>query len=87
MKIDDLKKKQVVTKDGHFMPIVFVDLSIPTAAVAAGCTYAGKEINRKINATNFPLPQIGCNLSPYTSISTEKASLRALALSVDDITY
>lgn len=31
MKISELKEKRIVTKDGHFMPLVFVDIAIPAA--------------------------------------------------------
>lgn len=49
MKIEELKKQEVITPGGHFYPLVFVDLSIPTAAVGAACTYAARSIDKELN--------------------------------------
>ena len=45
MNIRELAEKKIISKDGHFIPLVFVDMSVPTAFVGAAATAATKNIN------------------------------------------
>lgn len=87
MKLDDLKKKQIVTGDGHFMPVVFVDMSIPTAMIGAGATLAARELNKQLKDNIITLPKSAGNNLPYKSICAETADMKILALSIDDIAF
>ena len=49
MRKEDLTKDGFVMLNGHFYPLIFVDMSIPTAAIGATCTYAGRSIEKEIN--------------------------------------
>lgn len=84
MDILDLRKKQIVTKDGHFMPIIFAD--IPASACAAAVMKLGQEIDTKIKDNKFSLPQ-KCNRSPYVRICEETMDIEKLSLSIVDITF
>lgn len=87
MNIDDLKKRMVVTRDGHFMPLVFVDMSIPTAAVGAGCATLSKELAKQIKKSVYVSPKVYGHKFPYVSICAETADVNSLALSIDDVTF
>ncbi len=43
-----LTRQTIIPKDGHFMPLVFVDLSISSATIGAACTYAGRSIHQEL---------------------------------------
>lgn len=86
MNIQELKKTCIVSKEGHFLPLVFVDISIPAAYVAAGVTFVGRDIqkewnNRKKNYSPIPL------LIPYRPIITNKEEKKMLLDSVNDIQF
>lgn len=87
MEIKELKKKQIVTKDGHFMPMIFVDMSIPSAMIGAGATLAAKELNKQLKNTVMPEPQSLVANLPYVSISAGSTDMNALALSIDDVAF
>ncbi|MCQ2075465.1 MAG: hypothetical protein MJZ20_00295 [Bacteroidaceae bacterium] len=86
MNIENLKETRIVSKGGHFLPLVFVDMSIPAAYVAAGATYAGREIqkewnNRKINYSPIPL------LASYCEIKINTEEKEHLLNSINDILF
>lgn len=85
MDIKKLQETRIVSKEGHFLPLVFVDIGIP-AAFAAGATFAGREIktewnNRKSKYT--PIPQ----LVPYRTTSLSENEKEKLIKSIDDIQF
>ena len=84
MEFNELKKKQIVTRDGHFMPIVFADL--PAAACGAGVMKLCQEIGTKIKDNKFSLPQ-KCYKSPYVHICENTMDIEKLSLSIVDITF
>lgn len=84
MDILDLRKKQIVTKDGHFMPIVFADL--PAAACGAGVMKLCHEIGKQIKDNKFSLPQKSYR-NPYVHICEETMDMEKLSLSIVDITF
>ena len=86
MEINDLKKKQIVAKDGHFMPIVFADL--PATACAAAVMKLGNEISNKVKTNKFLQPhQIRKNNMFFTPIIGETLDKNELILSTNDITF
>ena len=89
MDIEELRKTQVVTKDGHFMPLVFVDMSVPTAAIGAMCTYAGRSIDQKVkeNKNKMSVHFSKAKGFAFTPISNKPQELSQLALSIDDVIY
>lgn len=87
MEINELRKKQIVTKDGHFMPLIFVDMSIPSAMIGAGATLAARELNKQLKNIVMPVPKSLVGNLPYVSICAESADMNTLALSIDDVTF
>lgn len=87
MDIKVLKEKQIVNRDGHFIPLVFVDMSIPTALVGGACMCAGKTINQSLNENKFSLPESFVKIFSYTPICAVPADLSVLKVSLDDIKY
>ena len=90
MDIKKLQEKRIVSKEGHFLPLVFVDIGIPAAFAAvyvgAGATFAGREIqkewnNRKKNYSPIPL------LIPYRPIISNKEEKKMLLDSINDIQF
>ena len=86
MNIKTLQEKRIVSKEGHFLPLVFVDMSVPAVYVGAGATFAGREIqkewnNRKKNYSPIPL------LTPYRPIITNKEEKKMLLDSISDIQF
>ena len=84
MDILDLRKKQIVTKDGHFMPIIFADL--PAAACGAGVMKLCQEIGKQVKDNKFSIPQMR-HKNSYTYISEETMDVEKLSLSIVDIAY
>ncbi len=86
MNIKTLKETRIVSKEGHFLPLVFVDMSVPAVYVGVGATFAGREIqkewnNRKKNYSPIPL------LTPYRPIITNKEEKKMLLDSISDIQF
>lgn len=87
MKISELKEKRIITKDGHFIPLVFSDIYISAKVIGVGAVFAGKEISKQIKDNKFSLPEMCRESLPYTPICVESIDVRKLALSIDDIKY
>ena len=85
MEINDLKKKQIVTKDGHFMPLVFADL--PATACAAAVMKLGNEVANQIKTDKFSQPKQICNRMFFLPIIGETIDMNELILSTNDITF
>lgn len=86
MDIKKLQEKRIVSKEGHFLPLIFVDMSVPAAYMAAGATFAGREIqkewnNRKKSYSPIPL------LVPYRHTSGSFEERERLISSIDDIHF
>lgn len=86
MDIKKLQEKHIVSKEGHFLPLVFVDMSVPAVYVGAGATFAGREIqkewnNRKKSYSPIPL------LTPYRSINNTTEEKEQLLNSINDIQF
>lgn len=86
MDLKKLQEKRIVSKEGHFLPLVFVDMSVPAVYVGVGATFAGREIqkewnNRKKNYSPIPL------LIPYRPIMTNKEEKKMLLDSINDIQF
>lgn len=67
MKISELKEKKIVTKDGHFIPLVFSDIYISAKVIGVGAVFAGKEISKQIKDNKFSLPEM-CIDEAYTLV-------------------
>jgi hypothetical protein len=89
MKISELKEKKIVTKDGHFMPLVFVDLSIPAAYAGVALVQGGRELEKQIkdNKHKFSHLNVFNKNRVYTTINYGKAEVASLTMSIDDIKY
>ncbi len=86
MKIEDLKTNRIVTKDGHFMPLVFVDMSIPTAAIAVGAVKLGNQIEQEFKDNKKSVGNGYCQFAyNYINPSHSRSDLMSLATSIDDI--
>lgn len=86
MDLKDLKKNLLVTNEGHFMPLVFVEMGIPAAIIAMGAKNVYTEASKEIKTNRFdsvPLSIVG----QYVPICVNKGDLSMLALSIDDIKY
>lgn len=82
MDLRELKKNLVVTNEGHFMPLVFVEVGIPAAIIAMGAKNVYKELKTN-RFDSAPLSVVG----QYVPICVDKGDLSVLALSIDDIKY
>lgn len=89
MKISELKEKKIVTKDGHFMPLVFVDISIPAAYAGVALVQGGRELDKQIkdNKHKFSHLNVFNKNRVYTTINYGKAEVASLTMSIDDIKY
>ena len=86
MNINKLQETRIVTKEGHFLPLVFIDMSVPAVYIGAGATFAGREIqkewnNRKKNYSPIPL------LTPYRAINSATEEKEKLLNSINDIQF
>lgn len=80
-----LIKKEIVTKKGHFVPLVFVDLSVPTAAVGAACTYAGRSINEELkDGKKYVRPSFEYDME-RVPLKIGMLNINSMLLSIDDI--
>lgn len=80
MNIEKLKETRIVSKGGHFLPIVFADINISAAFIAVGAIKVGK--NLKNNNMNYsPIPQ----LIPYRKIKLNIEEKEHLMNSINDI--
>ncbi len=86
MKKEELIKQEVISAGGHFYPLVFVDLSVPTAALGAACTYAGRSIDKEINdgKKKFSL-NVPFNKSNLVSLILSKEHEKVWIQSISDI--
>lgn len=48
MEINKLKQKNIVTRNGQFMPLVFVDVYIGAKIIALGGVAAAKQVHDKV---------------------------------------
>lgn len=89
MKISELQERKIVTKDGHFMPLVFVDLSIPAAYAGVALVQGGRELDKQIkdNKHKFSHLNVFNNNRVYTPINYGEAEVASLTMSIDDIKY
>ena len=89
MKISELKEKKIVTKDGTFMPLVFVGLELPAAYAGVALVQGGRELNKQIkdNKHKFSHLNVFNNNRAYTPISYGEAEVASLTMSIDDIKY
>lgn len=83
-----LAQTQVLKKDSHFMPIIFFDMSIPTAAIVIGGRQIYQSVNQSVkdNKDKFTKSQL-FEHSSFTPISASHENLLQLNLSIDDINY
>lgn len=89
MKISELQERKIVTKDGHFMPLVFVDLSIPAAYAGVALVQGGRELDKQIKDNKHKFSSINMlnKNRAYTPINYGEAEVASLTLSIDDIKY
>lgn len=89
MKISELKEKRIVTKDGYFMPLVFVEIGVPAAYVGYAFVQGGRELsnNMKDNKHKFSHLNVFNNNRAYTPINYGEAEVASLTMSIDDIKY
>lgn len=86
MKIRKLQEIRIVTKEGHFLPLIFVDMSVPAAYMAAGATFAGREIQKEWNnrkKSYSPIPLV----IPYRPTLGTSEERERLICSIDDIQF
>lgn len=88
MDLKFLAQTQVIKKDGHFMPLIFSDLTIPTAVVYMGARQIYQSVNQSVkdNKDKFTKSQL-FEHSSFTPISASPENLLQLNLSIDDINY
>ncbi|MGN0088667.1 MAG: hypothetical protein ACI35Y_06545 [Candidatus Limimorpha sp.] len=88
MKISELKEKRIVTKDGHFMPLVFVDIAIPAAYAGVALVQGGRELDKQIKDNKHKFSHLNVfNNRVYTPINYGEAEVASLTMSIDDIKY
>ena len=88
MKISELKEKRIVTKDGHFMPLVFVDISIPAAYAGVALVQGGRELDKQIKDNKHKFSHLNVfNNRVYTPINYGEAEVASLTMSIDDVKY
>lgn len=87
MNIRELAEKKIISKDGHFIPLVFVDMSVPTAFVGAAATAATKNINQNINDNKKKFSAIPVFSGICSKNVLNKEDIRNLLYSTDDIVY
>ena len=89
MKISELKEKRIVTKDGHFMPLVFVDIAtIPAAYAGVALVKGGQERDKQIKDNKHKFSHLNVfNNRVYTPINYGEAEVASLTMSIDDIKY
>lgn len=88
MKISELKEKRIVTKDGHFMPLVFVDVAIPAAYAGVALVQGGRELEKQIKDNKHKFSHLNVfNNRVYTPINYGEAEVASLTMSIDDIKY
>ena len=89
MKISELKEKRIITKDGTFMPLVFVGLELPAAYAGVALMQGGRELNKQIkdNKHKFSSLNMLNKNRTYTPINYGEAEVASLTLSIDDIKY
>ena len=82
MNIKKLQETRIVAKDGHFLPLVFADMTIPAAFMAAGAKSLQTEWdNRKKKFS--PVPR----LIPYHPVSSCVDDREIIINSTDDIRF
>jgi hypothetical protein len=83
-----LSMPKIVYPNGHFTPLVFVDLSVPTAVVVAGCTYVGREISKEVKDDKVVKPSscIRVVKDNFFPIKLSMDSEQIMIQSVDDLT-
>ena len=84
MKIDFLKRNQIIPKEGHFVPLVFVDLSVPTAMVAALAHHTVKQVSDGDDKfKEEPLiPSTG-----FCPLTVSDYNMNRMINSIDDISF
>ena len=88
MIISKLKEKRIVTKDGHFMPLVFVDVAIPAAYAGVALVQGGRELEKQIKDNKHKFSHLNVfNNRVYTPINYGEAEVASLTMSIDDIKY
>lgn len=88
MIISELKEKRIVTKDGHFMPLVFVDIAIPAAYAGVALVQGGRELDKQIKDNKHKFSHLNVfNNRVYTPINYGEAEVASLTMSIDDIKY
>lgn len=83
MDIEKLKETRIVSKEEHFLPAVFVDMTIPAAAIAITIREGAKQFENKGKKKLVPIPK----LSTYRLMSTNKADKEKLVSSIDDVIF
>jgi len=80
---------RVVFPDGHFTPLVFVDLSIPTAVIVGGCTYVGREISKEVKDDKMVNPETCLSVikDNFFPMKISSSLERMLVASIDDIRF
>ena len=88
MKISELQERKIVTKDGHFMPLVFVDIAIPAAYAGVALVQGGRELDKQIKDNKHKFSHLNVfNNRVYTPINYGEAEVASLTMSIDDIKY
>lgn len=89
MKISELKEKRIITKDGTFMPLVFVEIGITAAYAGVALAHGGRELDKHIrdNKHKFSHLNIPNKNRVYTPINYGEAEIASLTMSTDDIKY
>lgn len=88
MDIKDLTKKQIIHKDGAFMPLVFVDMALPAAYVGAAAMAAKPQVNSKIDQKKrewIEGVELEVSYAGFCSISNDCEAKNSLLGSIDDI--
>ncbi len=82
MENDFFTTPRVVLPNGPFMPLVFVDIGMPTAFVAAAARSIGKEFDDSKNKFSSSFQTLKRSLTP---LKIDCSSELAMLNSIDDI--
>lgn len=85
MKIQEIARRRIISNDGHFVPLVFVDMSIPSALVGMAAMAASKSLNNGNNKKKFS--DIPATLAEYSRAKFTGTDVNGLIFSINDINY
>ncbi len=89
MNVEKLKETRIVSKEGNFLPLVFIDLSIPAAYVGVATTAGARNFKDRGGKGDGGTKKFSSvpTLCPYCLISVKQEGREQLINSIDDILF